>query len=133
MKSVFWWRKSEYPEEKTEYSGFLHQKTDFIIIISDGPSNTHTWWAGPLYKGMAPKENRPNGVLWRRCQEHFNPQIIITGIIHNFIGHPLALKVILVYLNLCTIITPTLVFLIFISLYFTKEEVPHLFRHIVTV
>ena len=51
--------------------------------------------------------------LWCTCQEHFNPQI--SGIIHNSIGHQLKLKVILVYLNLCTIIILTLVFLMFIS------------------
>ena len=51
--------------------------------------------------------------LWCTCQEHFNPQI--SGIIHNFIGHQLELKVILVYFNLCTIIILTLVFLMFIS------------------
>ena len=31
--------------------------------LSDGPSNTYTYWAGPLYKGVGPKANRPNGVF----------------------------------------------------------------------
>ena len=31
--------------------------------LSDGPSNTYTWWAGPLYKRVGPKENQTNGVF----------------------------------------------------------------------
>ena len=45
LKSVFWWRKPEYPET-TGYSGFLHQKTDLPLntlhnklIIQDRKDN----------------------------------------------------------------------------------------------
>ena len=33
------------------------------LTLSDGPSNTYTYWAGPLYTAVGPKENRPNGVF----------------------------------------------------------------------
>ena len=64
-------------------------------------------------KGWVQRRTDRMVFLWCTCQEHFTPEI--RGIIHNFIGHQLELKVILLYLNLCTIIILTLVFLMFRS------------------
>ena len=62
-------------------------------------------------KGWLQRRTNRMVCLWCTCQEHFNPHH--RGIIRNFIGHQLELKVLFVYLNLCTIIILTLVFLMF--------------------
>ena len=77
--------------------------------LSDGPSNTYTWWAGPLYKGVGPKDNHTNGVFMVHMSKTDQPTG--WGIIRNFIGYQFELQVILVYPDLCTFIILTLAFL----------------------
>ena len=85
--------------------------------LSDGPPTTYTWWAGPLYKGVGPKENQPNGVLWCTGKQQLKHRI--EGIIPNLTRFKDA---ICFSQPLYTLIILTLTFVMFKSYYLSKEK-----------
>ena len=93
---------------------FRHFQTDLPKHISGGQNHYIKGWLQRRTKQMA--------FLWCLYQEQINPQF--GGIIRNFIGYQLKLKVILIYLDLCTFIIHTLAFLISILYYFCQRRSP---------
>ena len=93
---------------------FRHFHTDLPIHTPGGRDHYIKGWV----------QRRTERMVFYGAQINNRSTHGLGGIIRNFIGYQLELKVILVYLDLCTFIILTLAFLIFILYYFCQRRSP---------
>ena len=92
-----------------------------LPTLSDGPIHA-PGGRDHSVKGWVPRRTEQMVFLWCTCREQINPWF--GGIMRNFIGYQLELKVIVVYLDLCTfsILTLAVLIIIHIVLFLTKKK-----------